>query len=117
MFDGILRRNAIGAGIGAQQNDDGHNDVERHEDGKRCRCHAVRGADGVHAVEDALTQLQANLYPQHANGAPDQAMEHVGAPIEVEGDVQVAPRNHAPECFHGPAGEVLKAAAHYCAHC
>ena len=45
---------AIGAGIGAQQNDDGHDNVECHEDGKRCRCHAVRGAGGVHAVEDAL---------------------------------------------------------------
>ena len=45
---------AIGAGIGAQQNDDGHGNVERHEDGKRCRCRTVRGAGGVYAVEDAL---------------------------------------------------------------
>ena len=45
---------AIGAGIGAQQNDDGHGNVERHEDGKRCRCRTVRGAGGVYMVEDAL---------------------------------------------------------------
>ena len=45
---------AIGAGIGAQQNNDGHGNVERHEDGKRCRCRTIRGADGVYTVEDAL---------------------------------------------------------------
>ena len=54
LFDGILRRNAIGSGIGTQQNDDGHGNVERHEDGKRCRCRTVRGAGGVYTVEDAL---------------------------------------------------------------
>lgn len=54
LFDGILRWNAISSGIGAQQNDDGHGNVERHEDGKRCCCRTLRGAGGVYTVEDAL---------------------------------------------------------------
>lgn len=33
-------------------------------------------------------------------------------PVKIEGDVQIAPCHNTPECFHGPAGEVLKAAAH-----
>ena len=62
--------------------------------------------------ENFVAKRKANFYPKKTKCSPNRAMKHIGAPIEVKGQIKVAPSNDAPEGFHRPASEIYQTYLH-----
>lgn len=100
--------------VGTQKSRDGYRNVYGKIHRKNPRANFVGSILRFNVRENFVAQRKANFYPKKTKCSPNRAMKHIGAPIEVKGQIKVAPSNDAPEGFHRPASEIFHASANNC---
>ena len=104
-IDGVRRLHAAGAGIVPGQRQSRHQHVHRHKNGQRRR---HPGADAGFQLSHALCHQRVAIpHPGHRRNAPEEAIQQVDAPAEVELEAAVIPEHGAEQQLGDGAAHIL----------